>query len=324
MMNKSYFDTVRVLLESVPVIFETPHFAMKGGTAINLFVQDMPRLSVDIDVVYTDYTVPRPAALKAIGDGINAACKRLGKFGLEANVSATTEGDEIKLFIRRGRIQVKVEVNHVFRGTVLPIETRMLHPEAQRVFTTDISAPVLAPAELYGSKLVAAMDRQHPRDIFDVRGLYDTTGLTTDVIECFVCYLAGHNRPVHEVLFSNDIDLAPAFENEFVGMTQEPISLAELQKVRTKLKKQLPAKLTGKHRQFLISLVSGEPEWQLMKCAHLEKLPAIRWKMQNLARLKKSNPVKFAQQAETLRIRFAEIENAGKSTFSKSNPKKGK
>jgi hypothetical protein len=305
MMDKSYIDTVRLLLESVPAIFAHPHFAMKGGTAINLFVQDMPRLSVDIDVVYTDHTTPRPAALKAIAEGLDQARKQLVKFGLEAEVSPTKQGDEIKLFIRRGRLQVKVEVNHVFRGTVLPVETRTLNAEAQRIFTTDLSAPVLAPPELYGSKLVAAMDRQHPRDIFDVRGLYETTGLTADVIECFVCYLAGHNRPVHEVLFSNDTDLSVPFENEFVGMTQKPISLAELQKVRAKLKKELPAKLTTKQQQFLIGLVSGEPDWQLMKCPHLQKLSAIQWKLQNLARLKKSNPKKFAQQAEELRVRFA-------------------
>jgi hypothetical protein len=95
------------------------------------------------------------------------------------------------------------------------------------------------------------------------------------------------------------------FENEFVGMTQKPISLAELQKVRAKLKKELPAKLTTKQQQFLIGLVSGEPDWQLMKCPHLQKLSAIQWKLQNLARLKKSNPKKFAQQAEELRVRFA-------------------
>jgi predicted nucleotidyltransferase component of viral defense system len=305
MMDKSYIETVRLLLESVPVIFQPPHFAMKGGTAINLFVQKMPRLSVDIDVVYTDHTKERTAALKAISDGLNQTRKQLVKSGLEAEVSATKEGDEIKLFIRRDRVQVKVEVNHVFRGTVLPVETRALNAEARRIFTTDLSAPILAPAELYGSKLVAAMDRQHPRDIFDVRGLYETTGLTGDVIECFVCYLAGHNRPVHEVLFSNDVDLTTAFENEFVGMTQSPVSLAELQKVRARLKRELPARLTANQRQFLISLVSGEPDWSLMKCPHLQKMSAIQWKLQNLSRLKKSNPKKFAQQAEDLRARLA-------------------
>ena len=164
MMDKSYIENVRLLLESMPVIFEAPHFAMKGGTAINLFVQNMPRLSIVVDVVYTDYASPRPAALKAISEGLNQIRKQLVKLGLQADISAAGKGDEIKLFVRRGRVQVKVEVNHVFRGTVLPLETRPLNAEARNIFTTELSAPILAPAELYGSKLVAAMDRQQPLD----------------------------------------------------------------------------------------------------------------------------------------------------------------
>ncbi len=171
MMDKAYLEVVRLLLESAPAIFETPHFAMKGGTAINVFVEDMPRLSVDIDVVCTNHQATREEALKSISGGLDATRKRLTKAGLESEVSATKDGDEIKLFIRRRRNQVKVEVNHVFRGTVLPVETRQLGDEARKLFTTELSVPVLAASELYGSKLVAAMDRQHPRDLFDVRGL---------------------------------------------------------------------------------------------------------------------------------------------------------
>ncbi len=48
------------------------------------------------------------------------------------------------------------------------------------------------------------MDRQHPRDLFDVRGLFERNGLTVEVVECVDRYLAGHNRPAHEVLFSHD------------------------------------------------------------------------------------------------------------------------
>jgi Nucleotidyl transferase AbiEii toxin, Type IV TA system len=304
-MDQSYIEIVRLLLESAPAIFETPHFAMKGGTAINLFIEDMPRLSVDIDVVYTDHQAARDAALKSISSGLDAVRKRLAKAGLEAEVSATKDGDEIKLFLRRGRSQVKVEVNHVFRGTVLPVETRRLGDAARKLFTTELTVPVLATAELYGSKLVAAMDRQHPRDLFDVHGLFERDGLTSEVVECFVSYLAGHNRPVHEVLFSRDADMSSAFENEFVGLARNPITLAELQRVRRKLKSELPAALTPDQRQFLLGLVSGEPDWSLMKCRHLSQLPAIRWKLQNLAKLKKSNPGKFAQQAEELRAKFA-------------------
>jgi len=305
MMDKTYIEVVRLLLESTPAIFETPHFAMKGGTAINLFIEDMPRLSVDIDVVYTDHHATRDEALKSISSGLGAVRKRLAKLGMEAKVSATKEGDEIKLFIERGHNQVKVEVNHVFRGTVLPVETRRLGDAARKLFTTELSVLVLAAPELYGSKLVAAMDRQHPRDLFDVHGLFERGGLTSEVVECLVCYLAGHNRPVHEVLFSRDADMSSAFENEFSGMTRNPITLAELQHVRRKLKSELPAALTPDQRQFLFGLVSGEPDWTLMKCRHLSQLPAIKWKLQNLARLKKSNPGKFAQQAEELRARLA-------------------
>ena len=108
-MDRAYIEVVRLLLESAPAIFETPHFAMKGGTAINLFIEDMPRLSVDIDVVYTDHQATRDKALKSISSALETARKRLAIADVKAEVSSTKDGDEIKLFIRRGRNQVKVE-----------------------------------------------------------------------------------------------------------------------------------------------------------------------------------------------------------------------
>ncbi len=306
MMDKTYIETVRLLLEIAPAIFETPYFAMKGGTAINLFVANMPRLSVDVDVVYTNHQTSRDTALESIVRGLEIAKKRLTSMGLAAELSLTKSGDEIKLFIRRECHQVKVEVNHVFRGTVLPVEIQRLGAAARTQFTTELSVPVLAAAELYGSKLVAAMDRQHPRDLFDVRGLFDRDSLTAEVVECFVCYLAGHNRPVHEVLFSRDQDIASAFENEFAGMTRDTVTLSELQQVRRRLRNELPVMLTANQRQFLLGLVAGEPNWQLMKCPHLSELPAIRWKLQNLTKLKKSNPQKFTQQFVAMKVQLAE------------------
>ncbi len=306
MMDKTYIETVRLLLEIAPAIFETPYFAMKGGTAINLFVANMPRLSVDVDVVYTNHQTSRDTALESIARGLETAKKRLTSMGLAAELSSTKSGDEIKLFIRRERHQVKVEVNHVFRGTVLPVEIQRLGAAARTQFTTELSVPVLAAAELYGSKLVAAMDRQHPRDLFDVRGLFDRDSMTAEVVECFVCYLAGHNRPVHEVLFSRDQDIASAFENEFAGMTRDAVTLSELQQVRRRLRNELPVMLTANQRQFLLGLVAGEPNWQLMKCPHLSELPAIRWKLQNLTKLRKSNPDKFTQQFEAMKVQLAQ------------------
>ena len=305
-MDKAYVETVRLLLAATPDVFRAPCFALKGGTALNLFVQEMPRLSVDLDVVYVPHVTERSAALEEIGGALAATQKQLAALGIASEIISTKDGDDVKLLIRRGQSQVKVEVNHVFRGTVLSVETRRLVKSARDLFTTELSAPVLAVPELYGSKLVAAMDRQHPRDLYDVRGMYDRFGLTADIVECFVCYLAGHNRPIHEVLFSRDSDMAPAFENEFAGMTVEPISLAELVATRERLRHELPAALTDAQRRFLLSVANAEPEWSLMSCAHLSELPALRWKLQNLAKLKKLNPQKLGQQADELRTKLAE------------------
>jgi hypothetical protein len=279
---------------------------MKGGTAINLFIQDLPRLSVDIDVVYVDHRATREDALRQMGFSLEMARGELLQRGFQVDAPIRMLGDESKLFIRRGRRQVKVEVNHVFRGTMLPVQTRSLTTESRRLFTAEVQAPVLAPAELYGGKLVAALDRQHPRDLFDIHCLFQTGGLTRDMVECFVGYLAGHNRPVHEVLFSRDKDLATAYENEFRGMARVPLSLAALDDTRLRLRRELEAALTPNHRDFLLGLVQGEPRWELMQCGHLAELPAIRWKLQNLAKLKRSSPGKHAQQAAELRAQFGD------------------
>ncbi len=305
-MDAAYVQTVRLLLETAPVLFSSPEFVMKGGTAINLFVEDMPRLSVDIDVVWKDHTRPREQVMTGISEALQRSGQGLQQKGIKVRISAANKGEETKLFVERGNRQVKIEVNHVFRGTVLLPEQSRLVKKARDLFTTDLTVPVLARPELYGSKIVAALDRQHPRDFFDLLGMYEKDGLTPEIVECFVCYLAGHNRPVHEVLFSRDRDIVSVFQNEFVGMTTEPLEVDVLLAVRQKLRTALLTKLTDDQRNFLLSLVLGEPDWDLMTCRHLSELPAIRWKLQNLAKLKKANSLKFALQAQELRERLDE------------------
>ena len=303
-MDQAYVETMRLLLETAPEVFRPACFAMKGGTALNLFVQDMPRLSVDIDVVYVSHPTARAAALAEIRAELNALERRLRALGLDAQVTASKAGDETKVFVARKGRQIKIEVNHVFRGTVLPTERRKLVKAAGDLFTTALTVPTLAVAELYGSKLVAALDRQHPRDLFDVHGMYRQIGLAPEIVECFVCYLAGHNRPVHEVLYSRDLDLKVPFENEFQGLTVAATSLAQLQAAREQLRQELPAALTAAHKRFLLGLVAGNPPWDEMTCRHLAELPALQWKLTNLARLKTANPVKFRQQEAALKKHF--------------------
>jgi predicted nucleotidyltransferase component of viral defense system len=299
-MDRAYADTVRLLLTAAPDVFANDIFAMKGGTAINLFVQDMPRLSVDIDVVYTPWEIPREQALKAISDELDAIAGRLGRLKLTTRKVNSKDLDDTKLLIENDNAQVKVEVNVVFRGTVLPVERRVLSSKTAELFSVALELPVLAPAELYGSKLVAAMDRQHPRDLFDVLKMFESGGLSDAVVECFVIYLAGHNRPTHEVLFGKEKDIAHEYHQHFVGMTAEPVSLETLIQTRTRLREELPKRLTEKQKQFLIGLAKAQPDWTLLQCSHAAELPALRWKLSNLQTFSQRRPADFEKQAETL------------------------
>lgn len=303
-MTPAYVQTVNLLLDIAPVVFQTPLFAMKGGTALNLFVQDMPRLSVDIDVVLIDHESDRDAALEQIAQELKRIESAISDIGYRADIRKTQVGDEVKIFISSPEAQVKVEVNFVFRGTVLPVQTRNLSAKTQDFFSQNIQLPILSPSELYGSKLVAAMDRQHPRDFFDVKMMYESHGLTPEILDCFVVYLAGHNRPVHEVLFSKPQLMEAAFKNEFEGMTSESVSLKELTTTQSKLMSELPQALTNRHRDFLMSLVQATPDWSLLPFDHVKNLPAIKWKLQNLKSLKSKNGVKFKLQQNELEQRF--------------------
>lgn len=299
-MDRAYADTVRLLLTVAPEVFANDLFAMKGGTALNLFLHDMPRLSVDIDVVYLPWQHPRKQALSAITQELDATAGRLAPLGLQTRKIAAKDMGDTKLLVETADSQVKIEVNTVFRGTVLPVERRMLSPRTSDTFGVELELPTLAPDELYGSKLVAALDRQHPRDLFDVWTMYKSSGLTDSMVECFVTYLAGHNRPIHEVLFGNEKDIEAEYRNQFVGMTQDPVELDVLLAARTRLREELPHRLTDKQRQFLIGLAHAEPDWNLLACEHAAELPAIRWKLTNLAAFRGRRPEDFERQAKLL------------------------
>lgn len=305
-MNEIYIRTVQLLLDVAPTIFDTTAFAMKGGTAINLFVQDMPRLSVDIDVVFIPHALKRIDALKTIADELASAQSKLQKMGYEAALRKNQDGTEAKMFVRSQQAEVKVEVNFVFRGTVLPPQRRSLTPSAQNLFAANIQVPVLDNAELYGSKLVAALDRQHPRDLFDVQLMLARHGWEEPLLDCFVVYLAGHNRPTHEVLFPKEKQLEAIFAAEFDGMTRTPVSLASLLETRRRMLAELPRALLPRQRDFLMSMVQAEPDWSLLPYAHAAQLPALQWKLQNLTRLKK-NVSKFNLQQRELAKRFAQM-----------------
>src|SRR5690606_7602635 len=234
----------------------------------------MPRLSVDLDLVFPDHTLSREQALARINEAIRQAAERLTKRGFQTHAPAAAAG-ETKLLVRRGRIEVKIEVNFVMRGTVQPVSRASLTPIARDVLLADLDIPVVSLEDMYGGKLVAALDRQHPRDLFDVMQLFAHEGITPGIRRAFVAYLASHNRPVHEVLFPPLRDIQHDYAHNFQGMTAEPVPLDALLAARERMVCELQQGLDDNERHFLLSLVAGTPDWSLLGIEHLEHLPGL-------------------------------------------------
>ena len=232
-------------------------------------------------------------------DAARLAAERLKKRGFQTHAPAAAAG-ETKLLVRRGSIQVKVEVNFVMRGTVQPVRRASLTPVARDVLMADLEIPVVSLEDVYGGKLVAALDRQHPRDLFDVMQLFAHEGITPGIRRAFVVYLASSNRPIHEVLFTPLRDIQHDYEHNFQGMTAEPVPLDSLLTARERMVREIQQGLDDDERRFLLSLAAGTPEWSLLGIAHLAHLPGIRWKLRNLAQLQKVDARKFGEQADLL------------------------
>jgi predicted nucleotidyltransferase component of viral defense system len=299
-MNREYLETARLLIQVAPLAFVDDQFGLKGGTAINLFLRDMPRLSVDLDLVFTDHAVGRKEAIARINAAVRDAADRLRARRFEVYVPEAGGDGETKLMVRSGPAEVKVEINTVMRGTVHRVRRANLTPLARDTLLADIEIPVLASEDVYGGKIVAALDRQHPRDLFDVMELFKHEGITPGIRRSFVVYLASHNRPVHEVLFPELRDIQMDYERNFIGMTSQPTELAELLETRDRMINELHAGLDANERRFLLSLVTAQPEWELLGIPHVSELPAVRWKLQNLARLQRERAEQFELQYTAL------------------------
>lgn len=101
-MRPEHLATARLLVEVASEVFEGESFALKGGTAINFFLRDLPRLSVDLDLVLTDYRLSREEALETIQRRLLEAKGRLDERGLNVQLLTTKDTLETKLLVRRG------------------------------------------------------------------------------------------------------------------------------------------------------------------------------------------------------------------------------
>jgi predicted nucleotidyltransferase component of viral defense system len=301
MISSAYRSQVDLLLQLLPYIGREETLALKGGTAINLFVRDMPRLSVDIDLHYLPLE-GRPEALLHISQALARIKENLEAAipDIRVRLSSQKEGQEARLICQLRQALVKVEVNTVMRGHLWPTRSMPLSQSAQDEFGKFAMAQVMSQAELFGGKICAALDRQHPRDLFDVHQLFSQESLAPDIRQGFVAALLGHSRPMHELLRPHFLDQWQVFETQFAGMTRTEFTYDQFESTRERLVAEIHAQLTDADRALLLSFKRGKPDWSLFPGSNLKDMPAVQWKLANIQKLKEENPNKHAQQLAAL------------------------
>lgn len=288
-MNRDtiYFKQVQLLIRVLPLVASEQCFALKGGTAINLFIRDLPRLSVDIDLVYLPI-YERELALTNIREALVRISKLIEKTIRGVSVQNTHEQSEaLRLIVSDGSVRIKVELSPVIRGTIFSEKVLPVSKSVEDNFGF-AEIQVVSIPDLYAGKICAALDRQHPRDLFDVKLLFENEGFTEDLRKAFIIFLISHQRPMSELLRPNLKELRSVYENEFYQMTQIDIGLDELIKTRELLIKTIHTDLTDEEKKFLISFKSKEPRWELLDMEKIEivqELPSVKWKMKNLMQM---------------------------------------
>ncbi len=299
--GQTFSEQVGLLISLLPHIARQECFALKGGTAINLFFRDMPRLSVDIDLTYLP-VADRSSSLAAIDRALRqiAVDVKQGVPGCTVRMSPLKGTSHLmKLLVTRGDTAVKVEVTPVLRGCLYPPQKLEAVRSVRDTFGY-ARLQVLAFEDVYAGKLCAALDRQHPRDLFDVHMLLANEGISPALKDTFLVYLLSHNRPMVELLDPVMQDIEAAYRAEFSGMVSQPVSLEALLEARLQLVKSLRDLLSEEDRRFLLAVKRGEADWSTFTFPEAVHLPAVQWKLHNLAKMTEQKRREAADKLEAV------------------------
>ena len=291
--DSPYYKQVALLIRMLPVVASEPVFALKGGTAINLFIRNLPRLSVDIDLAY----LPLESRDEALNNARTALKRITAKINTQPDTNAALQVnkvDELRIIVTSPGATIKIEVSPVARGTLHQPEIIPVQASVEEEFGY-AEIQVVSLPDLYGGKLCAAMDRQHPRDFFDVRKLLGEEGISREILVGFLTYVLSHPRPINELMAPHWQPINEKFKAEFDGMTFEAIEFEDLVAVRPAMLTALQTHFTQSDHAFLLSFKSGNPNWAKFDYPNVADLPAIRWKLQNIAKLA-TNKAKHTEQ----------------------------
>lgn len=304
MSYELYKKQVGLLVEVLPVLNQfNKIFALKGGTAINLFHSNMPRLSVDIDLAYIKPN-NREKAYAEINKNLMKMKELISDFGFKVDIKDSDSVLKLIVMNRQTGAEIKIEPNYVIRTMLYPNLTMSLCANAVAMFNMEYEISTLSKADLYAGKIAAALSRRHPRDLFDVKQLLMQGSFGLELLNAVVVYLSANSRPIHELLNPepNLTNLELAYKNQFQGMTLDSECTIELLKdTYMQLLDVLHSVLQDNHRKFIMSVVSNDIDYDLLAGISektLQNFTGLSWKLLNIANLQKTNLEGFKYQIQ--------------------------
>ena len=274
---------------------------LKAVRLLICFYRDLPRLSVDIDLLYLPME-DRDASLENIRAALARITDSIKKSIAGAQVQNTTlqQDNSLRIIVSLNDVRVKIELSPVIRGSLFPAVRMEVRPQVEKEFGY-AEMLVASHPDLYAGKLCAALDRQHPRDLFDVKQLYENEGLTEELRKTFLVFLISHFRPMAELLNPNRKDIS-GYEMEFAQMAEIEVSLEELLSVREKLIADINKEMTDSERKFLLSVKNKTPDWALLglDATLVSELPSVKWRLINLNKMSENKHVTAYKNLEAV------------------------
>ncbi len=298
-MDEKYLNQVNLVVGALQHVSKEDCFALKGGTAINLFHNNLPRLSVDIDLTYLGFET-RDDACK----NINLALERISKSLKSAGYSTVIQGNNIekKILCSNEDASIKIEPNYIIRGYVNKPEFLATCEAVEDKFGF-AEIQVISKPELYGGKICAALDRQHPRDLFDINEYFMKNNFDSELTKGFIAMLLSHDKPLHETLNPNIKNQTEIFEKQFIGMTDSSFTYQNHIETLTVLINSVKNNISP-YKDLLFDFISLKVNLEDFNIPNLDKLPAVKWKLYNLKKLQSSNSEKFKEQCTLLKEYF--------------------
>lgn len=316
-----YQEKVKLLLEVLPTITEPKQLGLQGGTLLNLFCLNMPRYSIDIDLIW----LPSDSLQNLKSKG-RKVFENIFQELTQKNYKIVRERDNLNFEVKKvlkipskhrpsgfydTNVKIDVQLSYYKRQFLEPENSLRLAPNVRKKFGFDFAVKGISRDEIFANKLFVACSRQAPKDIFDAYQIKKeldlkniTPNLRKSLIYNFVSYDRGEPTMVYGLNPTIKNVKEARFNKEFLGINLEPFSYQDYLIQQKQNMLDIRALLTDLDKEFIYSIQRLEPRWDIYD---FEDLAPVQLRLKHLLDLKENEFQSYMKDTENV---FKALNNA--------------